>query len=172
MRRVVRSNWMKPAFALGLSITLLPFLGCGGGMQDSLTKPKPGYGSITVGVIFPEDIAREIPGFTTQIDIAVSGLGLPEALSATATPASPTASFTNVPEGEYFVLAWTNEDPDGIYPVYAAIAGVSVASGQTTNVELELQPFGKKLRWGMVDVTYDALTATMLDENGNGEIGR
>lgn len=155
---------------LSLVCGLVTAMGCAGRVVTLPHASPDGNGELVIHVAFPKSGSRIIPDFATQIYVAVSGDRLAQARFQTATPSNPSVVFQNVPPGYYDVLGYTNPDPQGREPAYAAIVPVRVDPGITQNVVLDLQAYTSEVSMVLV---YDTdLNAYHLSLDGVGPLMR
>lgn len=116
------------------ALSLLSLCGCGGG------KAEPQTGNIVVVFNFPPEESRLIPSATTEIIVSVMGGGLTAPLKGTVTRSQPRVVFTQLTPGNKFLLAFSRTSSTAQLPATMGFATATVRAGQTTRVEIELQP--------------------------------
>ncbi|MDW8029701.1 MAG: hypothetical protein RMK94_15050 [Armatimonadota bacterium] len=123
-------------FALLMPFAFLALNGCGGSSAENATQT----GNIIITFNFPPEENRLIPSATTQIIVTVGGEGLTRPLKGTATRTNPQVVFSNVPVGAKFILAFSRTNEASSLPATMGFAIALVTAGQTTRLEMELQP--------------------------------
>ncbi len=117
------------------ALWMMNLLGCGGG--SNLPQTAQG-GTLVITFQFPNP-ERLIPIATTEIVVTVNGEGLNKPLKGTATRASPTVTFRDVPPGAKFVLAFSRTSSTAPLPATIGVATATVTVGVTTPVTIEMQ---------------------------------
>ena len=113
----------------------LTLWGCSG---SSLPSQTVRGGTLVITFQFPTS-ERLIPTATTEIVVTVNGEGLSKPLKSTATRANPTVTFSDVPPGAKFVIAFSRTSPTAPLPATIGFAATTVTAGATTPVEVEMQ---------------------------------
>lgn len=113
----------------------LTLWGCGG---NSLPSQTAKGGTLVITFQFPPS-ERLIPTATTEIVVTVNGEGLSKPLKGTATQANPTVTFSDVPPGAKFVMAFSRTSSTAPLPATIGIATATVTVGVTTSVTIDMQ---------------------------------
>jgi hypothetical protein len=113
----------------------LTLWGCGGSSLPSQTAKG---GTLVITFHFPTS-ERLIPTATTEIVVTVNGEGLSKPLKGTATPTNPTVTFSDVPPGAKFVMAFSRTSSTAPLPATIGTAMATVTAGATTSVTIDMQ---------------------------------